>query len=125
MLMGLSDLLELGNTPEEKEEIRASIRRVRDMRDEDIDYSDIPEMTGASGRKPAKPFLDRMRKNNRRIDAIEKGLPDPDELVNRGMGCLTDSLGADGAEMFLHIVVDDRLDYAKWRGKTVKAVAAI
>ena len=125
MLMGLSDLLELGNTPEEKEEIRTSIRRAKDMRDEDIDDSDIPEMTGGSGWKPARPFLDRMRKNNRRIDAIEKGLPDPDELVNRGMGCLTDSLGADGAEMFLHIVVDDRLDYAKWRGETVKAVAAI
>ena len=125
MLMGLSDLLALGHTPEEKEEIKTSIKRVRDMRDEDIDYSDIPKVTDFSGWKPAKPFLDRMRKNNRRIDALEKGLPDPDDLVNRGMGCLADRLGPDGVEMFLHIVIDDRLDYAKWREGTAEPIAAV
>ena len=125
MLMGLSDLLELGQTPAEKEEIRASFKRVMNMHDEDIDYSDIPEVTDFSNWKPAKPFLDRMRKNNRRIDAKEKGLPDPDELINRGMLCLTKNFGADGAEMFLSIVIEDRLGYYKWLRERAEPIATV
>ena len=54
MLMGLSDVLALARTPEEKEQIRESFLRLRDMKDEDIDYSDIPPKTDFSHFKPLK-----------------------------------------------------------------------
>ena len=125
MMMGLSDLLALAHTPEEKEEIRASIKRVMDMRDEDIDYSDIPEVTDFSGWKPARPFLDKIRKKNRRIRFQREGLPDPDELTVSGMRCLEEHLGNAGAEAFIGIILDDRLDYAKWRQKAAGPMAAV
>ena len=125
MLLGLNDILDMAKTSEERQEMKSMIIDLMEKDDEDIDYSDIPEVTDFSGWKPAKPFLDRIRKNNRRVDAMEKGLPDPDELINRGMGCLADHLGPDGVEMFLHIVIDDRLDYAKWRQETAEPVAAV
>ncbi len=125
MLMGLSDLLELGHTPEEKEEIRASIMRVMDMRDEDIDYSDIPEVKDFSGWKPAKPFLDKIRKKNRKIRFQREGLPDPDELTASGMRCLEERLGSAGTDAFISVILDDRLDYAKWRQQMVEPVAAV
>ena len=125
MLMGLNDLLEFGRTPEEKEEIRTSIKRVRDMRDEDIDYSDIPEVTDFSGWRPAKPFLDKIRKKNRKIRFQREGLPDPDELTVSGMRCLEERLGSAGAEAFIGIVLDDRLNYVKWRQKMTEPVPAV
>ena len=69
MLMGLSDMLALADTPEEKNEVRESFLRLRQkMRDNDIDFSDIPEITDFTGWKPAKPYFDKMREHNRRID---------------------------------------------------------
>ena len=70
MLMGLSDMLALAETPEEKNEVRESFLRLRQkMRDNDIDFSDIPEITDFTGWKPAKPRLDAMREHNRRVNA--------------------------------------------------------
>ncbi|MBQ9627758.1 MAG: hypothetical protein IJP97_07065 [Synergistaceae bacterium] len=67
--MGLSDMLALAETPEEKNEVRESFLRLRQkMRDNDIDFSDIPEITDFTGWKPAKPHFDKMREHNRRID---------------------------------------------------------
>ena len=70
MLMGLSDMLALAETPEEKNEVRESFLRLRQkMRDNDIDFSDIPEITEFSGWKPAKPYFDAMIEHNRRVNA--------------------------------------------------------
>ena len=70
MLMGLSDMLALAETPEEKNEVRESFLRLRQkMRDNDIDFSDIPEITEFSGWKPAKPYFDAMREHNRKVNA--------------------------------------------------------
>ena len=38
-----------------------------EMKDEDIDFSDIPEVTDFSRFKPLKPRLDAMREHNRRV----------------------------------------------------------
>lgn len=69
MIMGISDVLNLARTPEEREEILESIRKVRRMRDEDIDFSDIPRVTDFSGWKRAKPYFDKIREHNLKVRA--------------------------------------------------------
>ena len=73
MLMGLSDVLALARTPEERDEIRKNFLRMRkrrrEMRDDDIDFSDIPEVTDFSGFRPGKPYFDKMREHNLKIEA--------------------------------------------------------
>ena len=71
MLMGLTDVLARAKTTEEREEIRRNFLRMRDLRrklkDEDIDFSDIPEVTDFSGFVPCKPYIDRIREHNKRV----------------------------------------------------------
>ena len=69
MIMGFSDVLALAKTPEERAEMKQRLIRLRHMRDEDIDFSDIPEVTDFTGWKRAKPFLDKIREHNRRVNA--------------------------------------------------------
>ena len=73
MLMGLSDVLALARTPEERDEIRKNFLRMRkrrrEMRDDDIDFSDIPEVTDFSGFRPGKPYFDKMREHNLKREA--------------------------------------------------------
>ena len=69
MLMGLSDMFALAATPEQKERMRETFIRLRDIRDEDIDFSDIPPITDFSRFIPAKPYLDKIREHNRRVKA--------------------------------------------------------
>ncbi len=69
MLMGLHDVLALAKTPEEKEAIRQSFLKRRERKYEDIDFSDIPEITDFSGFRPGKPYFDKMREHNLKIEA--------------------------------------------------------
>ena len=43
--MAISDYLALAKTPEEREEMKARLLRLMEMKDDDIDFSDIPEIT--------------------------------------------------------------------------------
>ena len=65
MLMGIDDILALAKTPEQREEMKESIIALMKMKDEDIDFSDIPRVTDFSRFKPLKPRLDAMREHNR------------------------------------------------------------
>ena len=67
MLMGVSDILALAKTPQEREEIKASLIALMEMKDEDIDFSDIPRVTDFSRFRRAKPHFDAMREHNRRL----------------------------------------------------------
>ena len=67
MLMGIDDVLALAKTPKERQEMKERLIRLMEMRDEDIDFSDIPPITDFSRYKPLKPRLDAMREHNRRI----------------------------------------------------------
>lgn len=69
MLMGVSDILALAKTPEQREEMKQRLIRLMEMSDEDIDFSDIPEITDFSRFVRGKPYFDKMRENNRRIKA--------------------------------------------------------
>ena len=69
MLMGLSDVLALAKSPEERDEMKKSILRLMEMRDEDIDFSDIPPKKDFSRFKPLKPRIDKMREHNLRLKA--------------------------------------------------------
>ena len=69
MSMAISDYLALAKTPEEREEMKARLLRLMEMRDEDIDYSDIPPITDFSRFVRGKPHFDAMREHNRRVDA--------------------------------------------------------
>lgn len=69
MIMGLSDVLALARTPEERKEMKESLIRLRHMKDEDIDFSDIPKVTDFTGWKRAKPYFDKIREHNLRIKA--------------------------------------------------------
>lgn len=71
MLMGLSDVLNLARTPEEREEMKKSLIKmiIDDRRDEDIDLSDMPEVTDFSRFRPLKPRLDKMREHNKILKA--------------------------------------------------------
>ena len=67
MLMGLSDVLALARTPKEREEMKQRLIALMEMKDEDIDFSDIPEITDFSRFKPAKPYFDKIREHNRKL----------------------------------------------------------
>ncbi|MBQ9574165.1 MAG: hypothetical protein IJR27_02685, partial [Synergistaceae bacterium] len=63
----LSDVLALARNPQEREEMKQRLIALMEMKDEDIDFSDIPEVTDFSKFKPLKPRLDAMREHNRRV----------------------------------------------------------
>lgn len=67
--MGLTEILNLAKTPEERKRMKENIIRLMEMKDEDIDFSDIPEIKDFSGWKKAKPYFDKIREHNLRIDA--------------------------------------------------------
>ena len=62
----IRDYLAFAKTPEEREEMKERLLNLLEMRDEDIDFSDIPRITDFSRFKPLKPRIDAMRENNRR-----------------------------------------------------------
>ena len=37
------------------------------------------------------------------------------DIMNRGMECLTESLGVIDAEQFISIIIGERFDYTKWQ----------
>ncbi len=67
MSTAIREYLALAKTPEEREEMKERLLDLMEMRDEDIDYSDIPRITDFSRFRPLKPHLDAMREHNRRI----------------------------------------------------------
>ena len=69
MQMSLKDVLALAKTPEQREEMKQRLISMmfRDKDDDEIDFSDIPEVTDFSKFKPLKPRLDAMREHNRRV----------------------------------------------------------
>lgn len=70
MIMGIHDVLRLARTPEERADILARFRKDQDkLRPEHIDTSDIPEATDFSRFRPLKPYLDKMREHNLRVQA--------------------------------------------------------
>ncbi len=66
MSTAIREYLALAKTPEEREEMKERLLDLMEMRDEDIDYSDIPRITDFSRFRPLKPRVDAMRENNRR-----------------------------------------------------------
>lgn len=66
MLMGIDDILALANTPQERKEMKERLIMLMEMKDEDIDFSDIPRITDFSRFVRGKPRIDAMRENNRR-----------------------------------------------------------
>ena len=70
MIMGINDVLRLARTPEERADILARFRKDQDkLHPEHIDTSDIPEATDFSRFRPLKPYLDKMREHNLRVQA--------------------------------------------------------
>lgn len=65
MLMGIDDILALAKTPEQREEMKESIIALMNMKDEDIDFSDIPRVTDFSRFVRGKSHFDAMREHNR------------------------------------------------------------
>lgn len=37
------------------------------------------------------------------------------EIIDRGLKCLSDNLGADETEIFISTILRERFDYTKWR----------
>ncbi len=37
------------------------------------------------------------------------------EIIDRGLKCLSDNLGADETELFISTILRERFDYTKWR----------
>ena len=73
MSMALSEFLDIATkTPEEREEMKASLLKLMYMPDEEIDFSDIPKITDFSRFKPLKPRVDAMREHNRRVKEERK-----------------------------------------------------
>ena len=66
MLMGIDDILALADTPEEREEMKERLIMLMEMKDEDIDFSDIPRITDFSRFRRGKPIIDAMIEKNRR-----------------------------------------------------------
>ena len=66
MSTAIREYLSLAKTPEEREEMKERLLELLEMKDEDIDYSDIPRITDFSRFRPLKPRIDSMRENNRR-----------------------------------------------------------
>ena len=70
MIMGIHDVLRLARTPEERADILARFRKDQDkLRPEHIDTSDIPEATDFTRFRPLKPYLDKMRAHNLKVQA--------------------------------------------------------
>ena len=69
MSMAISDYLALAKTPEEREEMKERLLKLMEMRDEDIDFSDIPRITDFSRFVRGKPHFDAMREHNLRLKA--------------------------------------------------------
>ena len=67
MSRGIREYLALARTPEEREEMKERLLRLMDMRDEDIDFSDIPPITDFSRFVRGKPRIDAMREHNRKL----------------------------------------------------------
>ena len=67
MSQTIRNYLALAKTPEEREEMKERLLELMEMRDEDIDFSDIPPITDFSRFQPLKPRLDAMREHNRRL----------------------------------------------------------
>ena len=65
MLMGIDDILALAKTPEQRDEMKESIIALMSMKDEDIDFSDIPRVTDFSRFVRGKSHFDAMREHNR------------------------------------------------------------
>ena len=65
MLMGLSEVLDLARTPQEREEMKQRIIRLMEMSDDEIDFSDIPRITDFSRFVRGKSHFDAMREHNR------------------------------------------------------------
>ncbi len=42
-------------------------------------------------------------------------LADSTEIMNRGMKCLTESLGVVDAEHFIALIIREKFDYTKWQ----------
>jgi hypothetical protein len=45
------------------------------------------------------------------------------DIMNRGMQCLTDSLGVIEAEQFISIIIREKFDYTKWQRQYFDAMA--
>ena len=67
MLMGIDDILALAETSQERKEMKERLINLMEMKDEDIDFSDIPRITDFSRFVRGKPIIDAMCENNRRI----------------------------------------------------------
>ncbi len=68
MSEGIRQYLALAKTPQEREEMKERLLRLMEMRDEDIDFSDIPKITDFSRFIPGKPRFDAMREHNRKVE---------------------------------------------------------
>ena len=44
------------------------------------------------------------------------------EVIERGMKCLSDNLGADETEVFISTILRERVDYTKWRESLVDSI---
>ena len=66
MSKAIREYLSLAKTPEEREEMKERLIKLLEMKDEDIDFSDIPRITDFSRFVRGKPRIDAMWENNRR-----------------------------------------------------------
>ena len=69
MLMSIDDVRALAKTPQEREEMKERLLKLMEMKDEDIDFSDIPRITNFSRFVRGKPYIDAMREHNKRVNA--------------------------------------------------------
>ena len=67
MSVGIREYLALAKNPHEREEMKERLIKLMEMRDEDIDFSDIPKITDFSRFVRGKPIIDAMREHNRRV----------------------------------------------------------
>lgn len=65
MSTAIREYLALAKTPEEREEMKERLIALMEMKDEDIDFSDIPRITDFSRFVRGKPIIDAMREHNR------------------------------------------------------------
>ena len=65
MSMAIREYLALAKTPEQREEMKERLISLMEMKDEDIDFSDIPRITDFSRFVRGKPIIDAMREHNR------------------------------------------------------------
>ncbi len=65
MSTAIREYLALAKTPEEREEMKERLIALMEMKDEDIDFSDIPRITDFSRLVRGKPIIDKIREHNR------------------------------------------------------------